>query len=128
MKINLYNDGSYTVDHGWKAASFPPAAKSYAYYFPDSTNQYHIGYNSEDVGREAEDARRIPFIWKTDNGRLYLVEDMATPHLINAINMIWGNVLGTRNERSYIKNWDSLYIDRAIKEFSKELLTRVREA
>ncbi len=125
MRIDLYNNGSYTVDHGWKK----PSVRTYDEYFPDSTGQYSIGYNSEDIGRDAEDARREPFIWKTDKGKLLLVEDMATPHLINAIKMIWRNVFGLDNDRPEIMNsWSSAYVDRATKEFSKELQKRVEEA
>ncbi len=126
MKINLYSNGSYTVDHGCKA---PTPKKTFDYYFPDSSGYNTIGYNSEDVGRDVEDAERHPFIWKTDKDKLMLVEEMATPHLINAINMIWRNVFGIKNDHPRIMDrWSSAYVDRATREFSKELQNRVEEA
>ena len=107
MRINLYDDGSYDVDHGWK----PPFYQPY--------KQYR--------GRTIEAGTQDDFLWETDKGVLIAPEDMATPHLINAINMIWRNVfeLKTADRPEILGEWSSVYVDRAARELTAELQKRV---
>lgn len=106
MKIRLYDNGSYTIDWGYKAASFPPPYKPSRRITSDGTETY--------------------FLWETDKGKLVAPKDMATPHIINALNMLWRNLFELKEDRPEIRNdWSSGYINRATQELSDELQRRV---
>jgi hypothetical protein len=124
MRIDLYNDGSYDVDWGIDEKGVE------AYEESGGGISYRPAPKSEvSVGRTAKDAERIPFLWKTHKGKVYEVQDMATPHLIHAINMIWRNVFKLKNDHPEIMDeWASLYVDTAAREIIEELQRRVEDA
>jgi hypothetical protein len=65
------------------------------------------------------------FLWQTDKGDLVSPRDMATPHLINAVNMVWRNLFEIKEDRPEIRNeWSCNYIRRALEELTKELQER----
>lgn len=117
MRIDLYNDGSFEVDeHGVAAIEESGGGISYA-----PLQKYR--------GRDLKAAGQEDFLWETDKGTLIAPEDMATPHLVNAINMLWRNVFRIKEDRPEIMNeWAALYVDRACKELSAELQKRVENA
>ena len=95
--------------------------------FDDGTYAHGVcEQNDELEGRDAKAANAQPFLWKTHKGKYLQLEDMATPHLINAINMIWNNLFDIKNDHPEVGEfWSGSYVDRAAKELTAELQKRV---
>jgi hypothetical protein len=98
MRINLYSDGLYDIagELGW-----------------------------EDDEPRYGDGEELDFLWQTDKGDLISPKDMATPHLINAVNMVWRNLFEIKEDRPEIRNdWSRAYIRRALEKLTSELQER----
>ncbi len=73
-------------------------------------------------------ANRPDFVWQTHKGKFIFPRDMATPHIFNALKMLWNHILDLDGEYKYypdIKEWSRRYCHKAISAFTEELWTRV---
>ncbi len=86
-------------------------------------NQIHY----DEPSRRINYQRRTIYdpLWKTHKGELISPCDMATPHLINAVNMIWRNIFRIKEDHPEInRDWECGYIKRALDELTKEIQKR----
>ena len=87
-----------------------------------SIDHWYYSSYPEAVSRSNADAARNPFIWKTQKGELYYIEDMDTNHLFNTARMLYNNALvppafrvldpdtGTFIRHLELLTWDPDYI------------------
>jgi hypothetical protein len=120
MKIQLYSDGFTIVES-------PETNDVTTFFLDDGFEIKESKVQAEFISdRGALAAIREDFVWETHKGRFQYPRDMATPHLIHAVNMIWRNWFGLKNDYPEIKSrWSDAYVRRALSELTNELNWRI---
>jgi hypothetical protein len=141
MRINLYDDGYYSVGGQGDPQEYGDGSPSYPVAPPISNRYVETGCEQfeDTVGRTEGDALRVPFLWRTHAGVLWRVSDMDTNHLFNTVRMLHNNTVppafrvlcpdtGDFIRYPDIKSWDEFYFEEAYAILRNELDSRDLEA